>query len=191
MLIGRDVTRIEMPVPIRHARVVGSIGLCPRSARCESGNEPQSRNQFLHGFLPVDHAPCARNRRETSTGSAFCEIRIAPQRQLPAHTLRVMVRPGRCRRVRCVAPPWHRQRDDDVRVRSPKPDGDDLRGLSPADRKKRLARLPGRRRLGIVLSDHAAEDGALLFVHLRRMGHEGIVSKRLSAPYRSGRSTSG
>src|SRR5262249_54145981 len=90
MLVGRDVARIEMPVPVRHARVVGSIGLCPCGARRESGNEPQSRNQFLHGFLPVDRAPRARDLRETSTGSAFCEIRIAPQRQLPAHTLRVM-----------------------------------------------------------------------------------------------------
>jgi bifunctional non-homologous end joining protein LigD len=39
-----------------------------------------------------------------------------------------------------------------------------------------------------VLSDHTDEDGALLFVHACRMGLEGIVSKRLSAPYRSGRS---
>src|SRR5262249_21082751 len=66
MLVGRDVARIEMPVPIRHARVVGSIGLCPCGARRESGNEPQSRNQFLHGFLLVDRAPCARDLRETS-----------------------------------------------------------------------------------------------------------------------------
>jgi bifunctional non-homologous end joining protein LigD len=68
-------------------------------------------------------------------------------------------------------------------------DGEDLRGLSLADRKKRLARLLGRRRIGIVLSDHTAEDGALLFMHASRMGLEGIVSKKLSAPYRSGRST--
>jgi hypothetical protein len=60
-----------------HARVVGSIGLCPCGARRESGNEPQSWNQFLHGFLPVDCASRARDLRETSTGSAFCEIRIA------------------------------------------------------------------------------------------------------------------
>jgi bifunctional non-homologous end joining protein LigD len=56
------------------------------------------------------------------------------------------------------------------------------------DRKRRLARLLSGRRLGIVLSDHTDEDGALLFVHACRMGLEGIVSKRLSAPYRSGRS---
>jgi bifunctional non-homologous end joining protein LigD len=54
------------------------------------------------------------------------------------------------------------------------------------DRKKRLARLVGRRRIGIVLSEHTEEDGPLLFIHACRMGLEGIVSKRLSAPYRSG-----
>jgi bifunctional non-homologous end joining protein LigD len=65
-------------------------------------------------------------------------------------------------------------------------DGEDLRGLPLSDRKKRLARLLGGRRLGIVLSDHTDQDGALLFVHACRMGLEGIVSKRLTAPYRSG-----
>jgi bifunctional non-homologous end joining protein LigD len=66
-------------------------------------------------------------------------------------------------------------------------DGDDLRGLPLGDRKKRLARLLGKRRLGIVLSPHTAEDGATIFQQACRMGLEGIVSKRLSAPYRSGR----
>jgi bifunctional non-homologous end joining protein LigD len=68
-------------------------------------------------------------------------------------------------------------------------DGEDLRGLTPGDRKKRLAKLLGRRRRGIVFSEHTDEDGALLFVHACRMGLEGIVSKKLGAPYRSGRST--
>jgi bifunctional non-homologous end joining protein LigD len=67
-------------------------------------------------------------------------------------------------------------------------DGEDLRAMPLVDRKRRLARLLGGRRLGIVLSDHTDEDGALLFVHACRMGLEGIVSKRLSAPCRSGRS---
>jgi bifunctional non-homologous end joining protein LigD len=65
-------------------------------------------------------------------------------------------------------------------------DGEDLRDMPLGDRKKRLAGLLGRRRIGIVLSDHTTEDGALLFVHACRLGLEGIVSKRLSAPYRSG-----
>jgi ATP-dependent DNA ligase len=33
---------------------------------------------------------------------------------------------------------------------------------------------------------HTTEDGATIFVHACKMGLEGIVSKRLSAPYRSG-----
>jgi bifunctional non-homologous end joining protein LigD len=65
-------------------------------------------------------------------------------------------------------------------------DGEDLRRLPLADRKKRLARLLGGRRLGIVLSDHTDDDGATVFRQACVMGLEGIVSKRLSAPYRSG-----
>jgi ATP-dependent DNA ligase len=67
-------------------------------------------------------------------------------------------------------------------------DGQDLREVPLVDRKKRLARLVGRRRLGIVLSEHTDEDGATVFGQACKMGLEGIVSKRLSAPYRSGRS---
>jgi bifunctional non-homologous end joining protein LigD len=65
-------------------------------------------------------------------------------------------------------------------------DGEDLRTLPLGDRKKRLARLLGGRRLGIVLSDHTDEDGATIFRQACVMGLEGIVSKRLTAPYRSG-----
>jgi bifunctional non-homologous end joining protein LigD len=65
-------------------------------------------------------------------------------------------------------------------------DGEDLRGMPLGDRKKRSARLLGGRRLGIVLSDHTDDDGATIFRHACRMGLEGIVSKRLTAPYRSG-----
>jgi hypothetical protein len=36
-------------------------------------------------------------------------------------------------------------------------DGEDLRDLPLADRKRRLAKLLGRRRLGIVLSEHKAK----------------------------------
>jgi bifunctional non-homologous end joining protein LigD len=49
-----------------------------------------------------------------------------------------------------------------------------------------MARLLGGRRLGIVLSDHTGDDGATVFLQACRMGLEGIVSKRLTAPYRSG-----
>jgi bifunctional non-homologous end joining protein LigD len=65
-------------------------------------------------------------------------------------------------------------------------DGEDLRGLPLLDRKKRLAGLLGGRRLGIVLSDHTDEDGAVIFRQACVVGLEGIVSKRLTAPYHSG-----
>ena len=61
-------------------------------------------------------------------------------------------------------------------------DGEDVCGMPLGDRKKRLAKLLGGRRLGIVLSDHTDEDGAAIFRQAFRMGLEGIVSKRLSAP---------
>jgi bifunctional non-homologous end joining protein LigD len=65
-------------------------------------------------------------------------------------------------------------------------DGRDLRALTLGERKKLLAKLVGKRRVGIVLSDHTGEDGATVFRQACLMGLEGIVSKRLSAPYRSG-----
>lgn len=65
-------------------------------------------------------------------------------------------------------------------------DGRDLRELPLGDRKKQLARLLGKRRIGIVMSAHTDEDGATIFQQACKMGLEGIVSKRLSAPYRSG-----
>jgi hypothetical protein len=37
-----------------------------------------------------------------------------------------------------------------------------------------------------VISEHTDEDGATIFQEACRMGLEGIVSKKLSAPYRSG-----
>jgi bifunctional non-homologous end joining protein LigD len=49
-----------------------------------------------------------------------------------------------------------------------------------------LAGLLGKRRIGIVLSEHTDEDGALIFQQACKLGLDGIVSKRLSAPYRSG-----
>jgi hypothetical protein len=42
------------------------------------------------------------------------------------------------------------------------------------------------RAAGCVLSEHTADDGATIFRQACSMGLEGIVSKRLSAPYRSG-----
>ena len=65
-------------------------------------------------------------------------------------------------------------------------DGEDLRPLPLGKRKDRLARLLARVRIGIVLNQHTDENGAVVFLHACKMGLEGIVSKRLTAPYRSG-----
>jgi bifunctional non-homologous end joining protein LigD len=64
--------------------------------------------------------------------------------------------------------------------------GEDLRLLPLVQRKKRMARLLARVRAGIAINEHTDENGAVVFLHACRMGLEGIVSKRLTAPYRSG-----
>jgi bifunctional non-homologous end joining protein LigD len=65
-------------------------------------------------------------------------------------------------------------------------DGEDLRPLPLGKRKARLARLLARVSAGIALNDHTDDDGAAVFRHACTLGLEGIVSKRLTAPYRSG-----
>ena len=65
--------------------------------------------------------------------------------------------------------------------------GDDLRDLPLIERKRRLAKLLGRaKRRAIRFNEHLTGDGPTVFDHVCRMGLEGIVSKRVDAPYRSG-----
>jgi bifunctional non-homologous end joining protein LigD len=66
-------------------------------------------------------------------------------------------------------------------------DGEDLRPLPLIERKARLAQLLRRSKAGILLNDHIAADGPAVFAHACQLGAEGIVSKRINAPYRSGR----
>jgi bifunctional non-homologous end joining protein LigD len=65
-------------------------------------------------------------------------------------------------------------------------DGGDLRPLPLGERKAHLAKLLRRPPVGIELNAHTDADGATVFSHACQMGLEGIVSKRLAAPYRSG-----
>jgi bifunctional non-homologous end joining protein LigD len=67
-------------------------------------------------------------------------------------------------------------------------DGADMRPQALGKRKAKLAKLLARVGAGIVLNEHIVADGAVVFAQACRMGFEGIVSKRLDAPYRSGRS---
>jgi bifunctional non-homologous end joining protein LigD len=64
--------------------------------------------------------------------------------------------------------------------------GKDLRPLPLSERKARLAKLLARAPVGIVFNEHTDEDGTVVFRHACKMGLEGIVSKRLTGPYRSG-----
>jgi bifunctional non-homologous end joining protein LigD len=64
--------------------------------------------------------------------------------------------------------------------------GKDLRSLPLGERKAMLARLLAGSTAGIAFNEHTDEDGAIVFEHACRFGFEGIVSKRLTAPYRSG-----
>jgi bifunctional non-homologous end joining protein LigD len=65
-------------------------------------------------------------------------------------------------------------------------DGKDLRPLPLSERKARLSKLLARAPVGIVFNEHTDEDGAVVFRHACKFGLEGIVSKRITAPYRSG-----
>lgn len=69
-------------------------------------------------------------------------------------------------------------------------DGRDLRGLPLTERKDLLQQAlddvgPDAR---IRFSEHLVEDGAAMARHACQLGLEGIIAKRASAPYRSGRS---
>jgi bifunctional non-homologous end joining protein LigD len=65
-------------------------------------------------------------------------------------------------------------------------DGKDLRALSLLARKTLLAGLLRGSTAGILLNEQIAADGAIVFAQACRLGAEGIVSKRVDAPYRSG-----
>jgi ATP-dependent DNA ligase len=67
-------------------------------------------------------------------------------------------------------------------------EGEDLRGSPIEYRKRKLAKLVRGPHPGIVLNEFFEGDGDILFEHACKLGCEGIVSKRLGSPYRSGRS---
>lgn len=64
--------------------------------------------------------------------------------------------------------------------------GDDLRRRPFVERKAALAKLLLRSRGGIQYVEHAEGHGDKMFAGVCDLGLEGIVSKRIDAPYRSG-----
>lgn len=70
-------------------------------------------------------------------------------------------------------------------------DGDDLRRRSLVERKAALGKLLFRARAGIQYVEHAeGGHGDRMFAAVCDLGLEGIVSKKINAPYRSGPSKS-
>ena len=65
-------------------------------------------------------------------------------------------------------------------------DGDDLRRKPLVERKTALAKLLIRSQGGIQYVEHAEGHGERMFAAVCDLGLEGIVSKKLTAPYRSG-----
>jgi bifunctional non-homologous end joining protein LigD len=69
-------------------------------------------------------------------------------------------------------------------------DSGDLRREPIEARKRALAKLLKAAPSAIVLNEYFDGDGAVVFKHACALGCEGIVSKRVGSPYRSGRSDS-
>jgi len=67
-------------------------------------------------------------------------------------------------------------------------EGEDLRREPFETREATLASLLRGSLPGLRLNEHLAYPGDVVFQHACKMGLEGIVSKRLGSPYRSGRS---
>jgi bifunctional non-homologous end joining protein LigD len=67
-------------------------------------------------------------------------------------------------------------------------DGEDLRREPIEVRKATLKGLLRRARPGIAFNRHFEDDGTIVYEQACALGCEGIVSKRLGSPYRSGRS---
>jgi ATP-dependent DNA ligase len=68
-------------------------------------------------------------------------------------------------------------------------DGVDLRAQPWRERRAELQRIFRRSRSGLVLSKAIVGRGHDVYAAACHMGLEGIVSKRIDAPYRSGKST--
>jgi bifunctional non-homologous end joining protein LigD len=65
-------------------------------------------------------------------------------------------------------------------------DGDDLRRKPFSGRKAALRKVLRRTRRGIQYVEHTEGDGLKMFKAVCKLGLEGIVSKKLNAPYKSG-----
>jgi bifunctional non-homologous end joining protein LigD len=66
--------------------------------------------------------------------------------------------------------------------------GKDLRRAPFEERERELAKLLREAGWALHFNEHIDESGDVVFRHACKLRFEGIVSKRLGSPYRSGRS---
>jgi ATP-dependent DNA ligase len=86
-----------------------------------------------------------------------------------------------------TGPKWiHEIKHDGYRIMAQRADGR-VRLLTRKERKRILAKLLSHPHEGIAFNKHHTGDGATIFKHTCALGCEGIVSKQLGSPYRSGR----
>jgi bifunctional non-homologous end joining protein LigD len=83
-----------------------------------------------------------------------------------------------------------RYRRDDRRVFLLRPDRAWRRRPSARTERRKvlLIQLLAKAPVGLQVNDHIVEPGDVVFRHACKLGLEGVVSKRLGSPYRSGRS---
>ena len=67
-------------------------------------------------------------------------------------------------------------------------DGEQVARRRLTERKSQLHKLVAKVRDGIEFNEHIEGDGATIFKHACKLGHEGIIAKRADLPYESGRS---
>jgi bifunctional non-homologous end joining protein LigD len=67
-------------------------------------------------------------------------------------------------------------------------DGSPIRQEPLLKRKSKLEKLLGRVKDGIEFNGHMGGDGQIIFKHICKLGHEGIVAKWRDLSYENGRS---
>jgi hypothetical protein len=150
---------------------------CPRSwlrrrvVRLPSGAEQSQTPQL------ADHG-VTRDAHHGGDGAGACTV--TPQLRQPLDPFRI---------------PWRHVDDSEAHGHHLRctdrdllqVDGRDLRQEPLEARKRALVKLLRGARSSLVINTYYEADGAIVFREACRLGCEGIVSKRLGSPYRSGR----
>ena len=113
---------------------------------------------------------------------ALCELPDRRRSRCLRRGRRPSIRPAAERR------PGGQEPGRAVCVRPARARRQDLRRTPLEDRNRELAKLLRKAFWALQLNEHIAEPGDVVFRHACKLGFEGIVSKRLGSPYRSGRS---